>query len=152
MTERVPFDVAAYERRVRAGGCFICGFLAGEPGMEHELLYDDGLHVAFLSRYPTVRGYALVVPRRHVEDVVRDLTSDEYLAFQTVVYRIARAINEVVPTERTYLCPVAGKHAGQLPRPLAQRTPTARSSLPTTAISRIDGRERRHPTECHRDR
>ena len=28
MTERVPFDVVAYERRVRAGGCFICGFLA----------------------------------------------------------------------------------------------------------------------------
>ena len=47
MTVRVPFDVADYERRVRAGGCFICGFLAGEPGMEHEeLLYDDGRHVA----------------------------------------------------------------------------------------------------------
>jgi diadenosine tetraphosphate (Ap4A) HIT family hydrolase len=102
MTERVPFDVAAYERRVRAGGCFICAIVAGEPRMEHEeLLYDDGLHVAFLSRYPTVRGYALVAPRRHVEDVVRDLTSDQYLALQAVVYRIARAINEVVPTERT---------------------------------------------------
>jgi diadenosine tetraphosphate (Ap4A) HIT family hydrolase len=31
------------------------------------------------------------------------LTSDEYLALQEVVYRIARAINEVVPTERTYV-------------------------------------------------
>jgi diadenosine tetraphosphate (Ap4A) HIT family hydrolase len=69
MTERVPFDAAAYERRVRAGGCFICAIVAGEPRMEHEeLLYDDGLHVAFLSRYPTVRGYALVAPRRHVEE------------------------------------------------------------------------------------
>jgi diadenosine tetraphosphate (Ap4A) HIT family hydrolase len=104
MTERVPFDVAAYERRVRAGGCFICRFLAGEPDMDHEeVLYDDGSHVAFLSRYPTVRGYALVVPRRHVEDVIRDLTSDEYLALQAVVYRVARAINGVVPTERTYV-------------------------------------------------
>jgi len=44
MTGRVPFDVAAYERAVsRLGGCFICGFLAGKRGMDHELLYDDGM-------------------------------------------------------------------------------------------------------------
>jgi diadenosine tetraphosphate (Ap4A) HIT family hydrolase len=104
MTERIPFDVAAYERRVQAGGCFICGILAGDPGTEHEeLLYDDGAHVAFLSRYPTLRGYTLVVPRRHVEDVIREFTQDEYLALQAVVQKIARAINEVVPTERTYV-------------------------------------------------
>ena len=30
-------------RRVKAGGCFICGFLAGKRGMDHELLYDDGM-------------------------------------------------------------------------------------------------------------
>ena len=44
MTARVPFDVAAYERAVsRLGGRFICGFLAGKRGMDHELLYDDGM-------------------------------------------------------------------------------------------------------------
>ena len=37
-------------RRVRAGGCFICGFLAGKPGMDHELLHDDGSHVASARR------------------------------------------------------------------------------------------------------
>ena len=68
MIKHVPFDVAACKCRIRAGGCFICGFLAGEPGMEHELLYDDGLHMAFLSRHPTVRGYALAVPRRHLPE------------------------------------------------------------------------------------
>ena len=104
MTERIPFDVAAYERRVLAGGCFICDLLNGEPGTEHEVVvYDDGVHVAFLSRYPTLRGYTLVVPRRHVEDVIRDFTPDEYLALQAVVHKIARAINDVVPTERTYV-------------------------------------------------
>lgn len=84
MAERVPFDVTAYERRTRTGECFICGFLGGEPDLKHELLYDDGAHVAFLNRYPTLRGYALVAPRRHVEDVVRDFTPDEYLALQAV--------------------------------------------------------------------
>jgi len=66
MTDRVPFDIAAYEQRVKSGGCFVCGFLDGVPGSEHEvLLYDDGDHVAFLGRYPTLRGHTLVV-RRHV--------------------------------------------------------------------------------------
>src|SRR5262245_42958830 len=100
MAERVPMDVAAYEGRVRSGGCFVCGFLDGEPGLEHELVYDDGAHVGFLNRYPTLRGYTLVVPRRHVEDVVRDLTPGEYLALQAAVHRVARAVNEVVQPER----------------------------------------------------
>jgi diadenosine tetraphosphate (Ap4A) HIT family hydrolase len=103
MSERIPMDLAAYEQRVRSGGCFICGFLRSDPGADHELLYDDGAHVAFLSRYPTLRGYALVAPRRHVTDVVRDLTSAEYLALQAAVHTVARAINQVVPTERTYI-------------------------------------------------
>lgn len=103
MSERIPMDLSAYEKRVRTGGCFICGFLRGDPGADHELLYDDGTYVAFLNRHPTLRGSALVVPRRHVTDVVRDLTTAEYLALQAVVYAVARAINHVVPTERTYL-------------------------------------------------
>ena len=101
--DRVPMDLAAYERRVRSGPCFVCELVAGEPGSEHEVLYDDGVHLAFLSRYPTLRGYALVVPRRHVEDVVRDLTSAEYLSLQAVVHKVARAVGEVTRPERTYL-------------------------------------------------
>jgi hypothetical protein len=36
-------------------------------------------------------------------DLVRDLSAEEYLSLQAVVQRVARAINEVVPTERTYV-------------------------------------------------
>ncbi|PZG17056.1 HIT family protein [Micromonospora craterilacus] len=96
-------DLAAYERRARSKRCFVCAFLAGEPGFEHEVLHDDGAHVAFLSRYPTMRGYTLVVPRQHVEDVVRDLTPEEYLSLQAVVHRVARAVGDVTEPERTYL-------------------------------------------------
>jgi histidine triad (HIT) family protein/ATP adenylyltransferase len=103
MSERIPVDLAAYEERVQSGGCFVCAFLRGDPGFEHELLYDDGAHAAFLSRYPTLPGYALVVPRRHVTDVVRDLTPGEYLALQTAVHKVAQAINQLVVTERTYI-------------------------------------------------
>jgi diadenosine tetraphosphate (Ap4A) HIT family hydrolase len=41
------------------------------------------------------------VPKRHVEQVTGDL--DDYLALQTVVHRVGKAIQAVVPTERLYV-------------------------------------------------
>ena len=90
--------------RARSGSCFICALLAGEPGYDREqVVFDDGEHVAFLNGYPTLHGYVLVAPRRHVEHAVRDLTEDEYLRLHAVVYRVARAVEAVVASERTYV-------------------------------------------------
>jgi len=101
--ERAQLDMAAYVRRARSGTCFVCALLAGDPGFAHEIVYDDGEHIAFLNRYPTLYGYVLVAPRRHVEHVIRDLDIDAYLRLQAVVHRVARAVEAVVPSERTYL-------------------------------------------------
>jgi diadenosine tetraphosphate (Ap4A) HIT family hydrolase len=94
-------DLEAYTRRVRSSPCFICALVAG--GDAHEVVFDDGEHIAFLSRYPTLYGRVLVSPRRHVEHIVRDLSRDEYLRLQGVVYGVARAVEVVVPSERTYV-------------------------------------------------
>jgi len=100
---RVPLDVAAYVHRSRNGPCFVCALISGLAGYEHEVVLDDGEHIAFLSRYPTVYGYLLVAPRRHVEHVFRDLTPDEYGRLWSTVHRVARALESVVPSERTYV-------------------------------------------------
>ena len=81
----------------------MCALVDGEPGYEHEVVFDDGEHIGFLNRYPTVYGYVLVSPRRHVEHLVRDMSLDEYVRLQAVVYRVARAVEQVVPSERTYV-------------------------------------------------
>jgi len=101
--ERVPMDLDAYVHRVRSGRCFICALVAGRPEDAHDVVFDDGEHIAFLSRYPTVYGYVLVSPRRHVEHIVRDLSEEEYLRLQAVVYRVAQAVEAVVPSERIYV-------------------------------------------------
>ena len=67
------------------------------------MVLDDGEHIAFLSQYPTVYGYLLVAPKRHVEHVFRDLTLLEYGRLWAVVHRVARALESVVPSERTYV-------------------------------------------------
>lgn len=101
MTESV--DIEAYERRVRSGPCFICALVAGDPDYDHERVYEDEAHVAFLDAYPTLRGRVLVAPKRHVEHVVRDLDEDAFLRLLGVVRRVALAVERAVPTERTYL-------------------------------------------------
>jgi diadenosine tetraphosphate (Ap4A) HIT family hydrolase len=103
VTDRVPMDMVAYVRRSRTGPCFVCALVSAEPGYEHEVVLDDGEHIAFLSRYPTVYGYLLVAPRRHVEHMFRDLTASEYGRLWAVVHRVARALESVVPSERTYV-------------------------------------------------
>jgi diadenosine tetraphosphate (Ap4A) HIT family hydrolase len=100
---RVPMDLHAYEREVRGTACVFCAIIAGAPSREHEIVYDDGEHLAFLSRYPTLYGYTLVAPRAHVELIHRDLDRSAYLRLQDVVYRVAQALDAVVACERVYV-------------------------------------------------
>jgi diadenosine tetraphosphate (Ap4A) HIT family hydrolase len=45
----------------------------------------------------------LVAPVEHREGVVNDFSEQEYLALQSVVRRVGRALSRVVPTERVYV-------------------------------------------------
>jgi histidine triad (HIT) family protein len=102
-TRRLPFDVAAYEQRVRGGECFICGIIRGDRSYEQHVIYRDDRHIAFLSQYPAQRGYSIVAPIDHREHVVADFTRAEYVAIQLVIHRLGLALSSVVPTERLYV-------------------------------------------------
>jgi uncharacterized membrane protein YkvA (DUF1232 family) len=91
------FDLAGYHHRVADGPCFVCALLAGDPDYRHHVVYEDGEHIAFLSRYPTLLGYGLVAPKAHIEDWVHEMDLDRFLRFQGVVHGVARAIAAVVP-------------------------------------------------------
>lgn len=98
----VPFDAEKYERRSREGPCFVCSALAGHPDYSHHDVYEDPDTIAFLARWPTLLGHCLVAPKRHVESWVNDLDENEFIAFQRVVRRVARALAASVPAERMY--------------------------------------------------
>ncbi len=48
-------------------------------------------------------GYSLVAPRDHREAVMSDFPLPAYLALQQVVYRVGKALANVVPAERLYV-------------------------------------------------
>jgi diadenosine tetraphosphate (Ap4A) HIT family hydrolase len=103
---RVPMDTRTYARRVqegrRSGRCFICRVVDGTHSYSHHIVYEDDDTIVFLNRFTTLVGYCLVSPKRHSEDWVRDFSEAEFLAFQGLVHRVARAITRTVPTERMY--------------------------------------------------
>jgi diadenosine tetraphosphate (Ap4A) HIT family hydrolase len=105
MNQRLPFDLAAYERRTREGACFICGLADGDAELRaaNRMIHEDDEVLVFLNRYPTLLGYTLVGPRRHVERVIGDLSEAAYLRLQRWVYRVGQAVQQVVPTERLYV-------------------------------------------------
>jgi hypothetical protein len=49
-------DWAAYHRLVRRA-CFVCELLAGNPEYPHQVVYRDGVAVAFLNRFPVWPGH-----------------------------------------------------------------------------------------------
>ncbi|MEU7607688.1 HIT family protein [Streptomyces sp. NPDC041003] len=96
-------DLRWYVERTRSGPCFVCAFLAGDPEYAHETVFEDEHHVAFLDRWPTLPGKVLVAPKAHVEHAVRDLDTAAYTRIMLVVREVALAVEEVFPSERTYL-------------------------------------------------
>lgn len=103
MFQRQPVDVEAYVHRVRSGPCFVCEIVSGNPEYPHHIVYEDDAAIVFLNAYPTVYGYTLVAPREHREQATGDFTVGEYLTLQRLIYRVAEAIRQVVPTERVYI-------------------------------------------------
>lgn len=100
---RVPFDTAAYVERSRSGDCFVCCVAAGTSPRREFIVHRDDHQIAFLPNFHVQRGYVLVAPIEHRDGVVEDFALDEYLALQTVVRAVGRALSQTVPTERVYV-------------------------------------------------
>ncbi len=105
-------DLAAYQGRIRGGPCFVCGIVRGDPQYEREqVVFEDDQHIAFLDAYPTLYGKVLVAPKAHIEHVVRGLSREAFLELLAVVHRVAAAVEQVVPSERTYLLSLGSQQA-----------------------------------------
>lgn len=100
---RVPFDADAYAERSRSGDCFVCRVAAGASPRREFVVHRDDRHIAFLPNFHVQRSYVLVAPTEHREGVVEDFPLDDYLALQTVVRAVGRALWQTAPTERIYV-------------------------------------------------
>lgn len=103
MKTRDQFDLTEYSKRTQEGPCFICEMLSGNPDYMHHVIAEDEDTVIFLNKHPTLRGYALVCPKAHKEDLADDLSDKEYLNLQGKVHRLSKALKKVFDAERIYV-------------------------------------------------
>jgi diadenosine tetraphosphate (Ap4A) HIT family hydrolase len=112
---RAAFPAKDYAMTVQQmrqqGQCFVCRVIDRTHRYSHHIVYEDADTIVFLNRYPTLLGYCLVAPRKHVEDWARGLSEAEFLIFQRIVHRVARAIAAAVPTERVYSLSLGSQRA-----------------------------------------
>jgi diadenosine tetraphosphate (Ap4A) HIT family hydrolase len=124
MEQRLPLDIGRLVRNATQGPCFICELVAGNPAFRHHVIAEDDETIIFLSKYPTLRGYALICPKTHVEDLAEDISSAAYLALQARVHKLARALKQVFDAERIYVLSLGSRqgnshlhfHVAPLPR------------------------------------
>lgn len=102
MQPRKSFDLDSYIEQIQNSPCFICEMIAGRLQGNH-IICQTEVYIAFLNKYPTLYGYALVAPIAHKEQVTGDFTLQEYLALQRAVYQVSEAIRCTVETERIYI-------------------------------------------------
>jgi diadenosine tetraphosphate (Ap4A) HIT family hydrolase len=99
---RKSFEEDAYIERIQNGPCFICEMIAGRLQGNYVISQNQEF-IAFLNKYPTLYGYALVAPIAHKELVTGDFTLEEYLNLQGAVYQVAEAVRKTVRSERIYI-------------------------------------------------
>jgi diadenosine tetraphosphate (Ap4A) HIT family hydrolase len=111
VSERTPFDLAAYIERSTRGPCFVCALLAGDPAYAHHVIHEDARAVAFLNRYPILAGYTLVAPRAHLTEVTGDFSEAAFLDLQRLVWRVGEAVRRAMGAERIYLASLGSRAA-----------------------------------------
>ena len=89
--------------------CLFCSIVAGD--IPASRIYQDDHAIAFLDINPWKRGHALVIPRRHVEDV---LDADEALTeIARAIAATSRLLVERLGADGLNLLSNAGAVAGQ---------------------------------------
>ena len=89
--------------------CLFCRIVAGE--IPARVVYEDDTALAFLDIAPWQVGHTLVIPKRHVLDVVSD---DTVLAeLGPVIAKVARLLQERLGADACNVVSNAGAVAGQ---------------------------------------
>jgi histidine triad (HIT) family protein len=74
-----------------AEDCIFCKIVAGE--LPHTRVDEDEHTIAFMDRSPATRGHALVIPKRHAEDLYT-IDPDELAATMQAAQRLALRVRD----------------------------------------------------------
>ena len=91
--------------------CLFCGIIAGK--IPSKKIYEDAATVAFLDINPANPGHALVVPKKHAENLF-DADDESLKAAVIVAKKVATLVKERTGCEGVNVLQNNGKAAGQI--------------------------------------
>ncbi len=90
--------------------CLFCQIVAGQ--LPAEIVDEDEKTIAFMDINPANRGHALVIPRRHAQDLI-EIDPDELKATAVAAQRLARRVKERLGADGVNLINSCGGAAWQ---------------------------------------
>jgi histidine triad (HIT) family protein len=90
--------------------CLFCKIVAGE--IPSQRVDEDERTVAFMDINPATRGHALVIPRRHVANLL-EIDADDLESTIAAAQRLARAVSERLGADGVNLINSCGPAAWQ---------------------------------------
>ena len=90
--------------------CIFCQIIAGK--IPAQIIGEDERTVAFMDISPATRGHALVVPRRHVRDLL-EIETDDLEAVAVAAKRVAARMPERLGADGVNLLNSCGQAAWQ---------------------------------------
>jgi len=96
MQER-QFDIQKL-KKIPKEKCFICKHQIDDA----DIVFENDKFIAFLDLYPPTKGYTILAVKRHIEDIT-ELSEDEYLEAQKILFRISKAIKKAFGPKRICL-------------------------------------------------
>jgi histidine triad (HIT) family protein len=79
--------------------CLFCRLIADQ--IPSHKIYEDERHIAVLDIFPSVRGQALVLPKKHLSSYVFALDDADYSALMRASREVALLIDRTLGTIRT---------------------------------------------------
>jgi histidine triad (HIT) family protein len=90
--------------------CVFCKIVSGE--FISSKLYEDDLCMAFMDIMPVNEGHALVIPKKHYENVY-DCPNEVFQRIASITKKLNSAIKESVKSEGIFNAIMNGAAAGQ---------------------------------------
>lgn len=90
--------------------CIFCKIIAGE--IPCSKIYEDDLFIGFLDIRPIHKGHALIVPKKHFENIF-DTPDAEAGAIYSVLMKISAAVKKATACDAINIVQNNGPEAGQ---------------------------------------
>lgn len=79
--------------------CLFCKMIKGE--IPTHTIWENETHKAFLTIYPNMKGFSVVIPKKHHPSKIESLTEEEYINLWLAAKEAAQQLTKTLGVERT---------------------------------------------------